>query len=98
MDDSDILERNDELNQKVSGLTESYTRRKVVDSLLAVIIILVVALFSTLLWLNYHLENNIERTSNQETQLICEHLLNESQEYHYLVCDEVGRPDVKGGR
>lgn len=98
MDDSDILERNDELNKKVSGLTETYTRRKVVDSLLGVIIVLIVASISTIVWINFSIENNIEHTSNQETQLICEHLLNESQEHHYVVCDEVGRPDIRGGR
>lgn len=98
MDDSDILERNDELNRKVSGLTETYTRRKVVDSLLVVIIVLVVAAISTIVWINFSIENNIENSSTQETQLICEHLLKENQEHHYIVCDEVGRPEQGGDR
>lgn len=96
MADSDVLERNDDLNRRMQSLSMSYTRRKVVDTLLVIIIVLVITAITVLLFSDHQLETRINTTDIQETQLICEHLLNESQEHHYVICDEVGRPEIKG--
>jgi hypothetical protein len=100
--DIDILERNDKLNAQVRNLASTYTRRKVVDTLLVIIIVIGMVTLISLLLYDSHLESQINDSDLRQTQLICEHLLNESQEHQYSVCLEVGRPDIvdpnkKGG-
>jgi hypothetical protein len=101
MDETDILERNERLNAQVRNISSSYTRRKVVDTLLIIVIVLVITSMISILLFDAHLESQINDSDTSQTQLICEHLLNESQEHQYSVCLEVGRPqfhdDKKGG-
>jgi hypothetical protein len=103
MPDTDILERNDALNVQVRNISSTYTRRKVVDTLLVIVIVLVITTLVSLLLYDAHLESQINDSDLRQTQLLCEHLLNEQQEHRYVVCLEVGRPelhvnnDQKGG-
>lgn len=91
--EADILDRNDDFNKTMAGLSKTYTRRRVVDTLLGVIIALAIGIVAGLLYLDYHLENKIEKTDQNETQLICAHLDNPS---HFLGCVNVGPPVTIG--
>lgn len=100
MPDSDVLERNEELNKRVASLSANYTRRKVVDSLLAIIIGILVALVIILLLIDFDLDHHIlnidektDMTSITQIQLLCSHI---PEKLNYVACVKVGPPPTIG--
>lgn len=94
-DSGDVLERNEQLNKQVAGFASTYTRRRVVDTLLSILIVLSSAILIILLIADYDLEHQIDNTDVRETQLICEHLDHPEK---YTACQDVGAPkEIDGG-
>ncbi len=87
----DVLERNERLNQMASKMESTYTRRKVVDSLLSVLIVLAIVTLILFLLASYRLENQIKDSDTRLTQLICLHLPG-GHAQQYAVCRQVGLP------
>jgi beta-lactamase regulating signal transducer with metallopeptidase domain len=98
MTDIDILDRNDDLNKRVNDLSSTYTRRRVVDTLLVIIIFLVAVAITVFVVLQIRTDNKIEHTDVSETQLICTDLQQEDHVGHniYAICNEVGAPKMIG--
>jgi len=74
--EADVIDRNEEVNRLMSYFAENYTRRKVVDTLLSVVIALIMGLFIFLMFINWHLESHIQKLETNETQIECSQLKN----------------------
>ncbi len=87
--DVDILDRNVEVNAIMSKFAETYTRRRVIDTLLAIVIALLIGVIILLAVSNDHLDNHLIQIELHETQLECAQLPNTNT---YLMCQNVGKP------
>ena len=102
MSSPDVLERNEELNTQIKNFSGTYTRRKVVDTLLVIIITLGIVAIALATLFSLHLDNQIHDTDKGDIQLICADLAEEQPNNHYFVCVHIGKPALipekqKGG-
>jgi hypothetical protein len=93
---ADILDRNDEVNAIMSTFERNYTRRKVVDTLLTIIIALACTIIILLLLSINGLDRKINTNDIHVTQMICEDLDQEQPNDHFVICQHVGRPQMNG--
>jgi len=90
---ADIIDRNDEVNTIMQSFAETYTRRKIVDTLLAIIIALLLGTIVFLIVFNYHFDNHLIQIERNETQLECSQLKDANT---YYVCLHVSPPKRVG--
>ena len=84
--DVDILDRNDQVNEVMKTFAETYTRRGVVDTLLAIVIAILLALTVFVVIVDNHFHDHLINIETHEIQLECSQIPHAN---NYLLCQHV---------
>lgn len=90
---ADIMDRNDQINKIMSTFSETYARRRVVDTLLAIVIAILLGLSVFVVIDADNSNNKMSRFEQHEIQLECSQIHNSNM---FVLCQHVGLPQKIG--
>jgi hypothetical protein len=95
---TDVIDRNDDFNKTVlADLSKTYTRRRVVDTLLVILIVLGITTIVALTIVDFNLQNSIEHSDDDEISLLCNQLIVPPNSFVRHVCIANGSPPIVRG-